>query len=743
MLPVFVDAPTVRLPLPEATVIASLTVRAKLDVFPTMVRSFEARCVDMTDALILAVPVTVKVFPDMLQFVPAVPVWPVETIVNVCAKVTWQTMRKVRKTIPPSPTFQFLLKDIVLAFNVILEETHLWHDALVYNAVAIVNAHGYRTQGLSDSKSFSPMFKFVSTFYKMSFHVFTLISSMNYPIGLKYGHYDIRVRPRSVIFAVFASFLSLGLICFPKQIQGQLRDTGLLSLYSKPFFYNVLGGSDGRIYAGTSMGIYRMYGGEMELVDRKAGYLTLDSSGQLRIDPNGIKHHSGKSYHHLLPYPQEAREEYHAGTSDYFYITSGGRMHVFEIRPYAYGYRNHSVRTISRNFVGTYSGIYHRGRRLTSQFASFSDGYIRELNGKAFICYSFLDIADMHGGDSLPTVQPFRLKGFDFRYVSDVLYSERFGRYFTVNRSQLGSFERDLVSAETLYTYDGKDGELVLLGESKAKVFFAAGRNLMCYNPVGKEVVTVAALPEEIMAGQLGPLVHTVVCRNGLYAVQPDHQTTKLAALSKAHSIVEVNPTEFAIATDGGLFVYNTVTKQTRTLIDHVEFNRRGLYLEGDLLHAGSINGLYVIDTRDFTQLSDMQSRLPRQKSLPGYLIAALSLAAVGVAVLLVQQFRNRRQIRELREAQAAYEKPAVGRDDVEQFIARNLSTVTVTSIAENFQMRPVSIYNLLAPEKPGSIINRLRMLEVQRMRKEGKTAREIAESTGFSISYVRKIWNR
>jgi DNA invertase Pin-like site-specific DNA recombinase len=51
-------------------------------------------------------------------------------------------------------------------------------------------------------------------------------------------------------------------------------------------------------------------------------------------------------------------------------------------------------------------------------------------------------------------------------------------------------------------------------------------------------------------------------------------------------------------------------------------------------------------------------------------------------------------------------------------------------------------VYTLLEPDKPGDLIQNLRYEKVKELRKEGKTAKEIALCTGLSDSYVRKIWN-
>ncbi len=78
----------------------------------------------------------------------------------------------------------------------------------------------------------------------------------------------------------------------------------------------------------------------------------------------------------------------------------------------------------------------------------------------------------------------------------------------------------------------------------------------------------------------------------------------------------------------------------------------------------------------------------------------------------------------------------------MERFIRENLALASLKSIGEKFGTNNANIYPLLAPEKPGAFINRLRMEQVHKMRAERKSAREIAERTGFSESYVRKVWN-
>jgi hypothetical protein len=538
------------------------------------------------------------------------------------------------------------------------------------------------------------------------------------------------------------------LIClhllFSTPVWAQLRDTSLFTLYSKPFFYNVVKGEDGQIYAGTSEGIFQLKGAKLIKFDAPIGYLTLDSKGKPVIDSNGIKYHEQKSFLYLLPFPDEQRDVFHAGTDEHFYITAGGKMHVYEIHPYAYIYRNHSVRTVSRNFTGTYSGIYYKGKKLEYPFPKFSDGRIREFNGKAFICYSDLKITNTPEGDSLPLILTEVPKGFNYDYISDIWYSERLKRYFMATRTQMGSMDKELTQAKTLYTIGEKEGDVVLLGEDRSKVIFASGNRLMSFISEDEKFSSMGNLPEQIMDGHLGTLNYYLLGSNGLYSRRADGKIEKLVDLYKAHSIAVINNTEIVIATDAGLFLFNATTQKLSDLIKGVEFNRWGLHLDQDKLYAGSINGLYILDTKNLGALSELVNTKNKQtEGLPSYMLAIMA-ALVTISILLAfLLIRSRRRLNRIIKEVAAAELPETTKEDIEQFIRENLAIASLKSIADHFKTKTSTIYTILDPEKPGAFIQQLRLEKVMEMRKDKTSAKEIAAITGFSESYVRKIWNQ
>jgi AraC-like DNA-binding protein len=487
-----------------------------------------------------------------------------------------------------------------------------------------------------------------------------------------------------------------------------------------------------------------MDGASFTKTDDRSGYLTQDEKGKLTIDPNGIRYHDQKTYVRLLPFPTQSRDEYHAGTDDFFYITSGGRMHVYEILPFELRYRNHSVRSTSRNFIGTYSGVYYRGRKLdrSIRFPDFMDGQIREFNGKAFLCYSSLLIADLHQGDSLPTAWLELPEGFTIAYATDVRYSDYHRRYFVAAKTDLLEMDQAMTRMASVYRSKGKDAEVVLLGENRGSVYFASGREFLAFKPATKETRSMMTLPEPILDGHIDNLNQYLLSSTALYAVRADGSMKKLTDLTKAHTLLKLGGSEFAISTDAGLFLYHTSSNKLSELIRGVEFNRMGLSLRGDSLFAGSIDGLYVLDARNLEQLSERTSKLTNSQPIPGFVIGLLIGLAILTGALSYLLYRSRKRLKRVIQEAPAAAPPKLTREDIETFIRENLAMASLKSIAEKFQTNNAVLYTLLDPEKPGAFINRLRMEQVHRLRKEKRTAREISQQTGFSEYYVRKVWN-
>lgn len=529
----------------------------------------------------------------------------------------------------------------------------------------------------------------------------------------------------------------------------QSGDTSLAAVYAQSFFFNVVQGKDGRVYAGSSDGVFEMQESEPRRQDGRVGYLKVETDGSIGIDSNGIRFTDQKTFIHLLPYPSEERDETHASNGRFFYIVSGGRMHVFMIRPYEYRYRNHSIRTISEHFVGTYSGIYHRGIRMTEDwYPKFTDGYIREYNGKVFIPFDSLKVFDIDPADS--SLTPFRglPPGMNHRSTYDIRYLPNARRYIITTQKQLLAMDSVMKTWEALHMVDSTEGPVVIAFVSRYVVAFAQGRKLMYYYLYGGQKEMLGTLPENVLDGAINGSSQYILCPSGLYMIIEKKSFRKLVDLQKAHTLLANRDGELVIGTDAGLMHYDVRSGRLSTLVKGVEFNRRALALLGNRIHAGSIHGLYILDNDRLKDIIQQDTIVREQPSrLMTYTGIALGMLLLATLALSFLYLRTRKRYEEIREQFTGLEvvetRPKLSREDIETFIRSDLSNASLKSIKERFQTNNGQIYNLLQPEKPGNLINRLRMEIVQEMRASGASARDIAQKTGLSESYVRRIWNK
>jgi hypothetical protein len=551
---------------------------------------------------------------------------------------------------------------------------------------------------------------------------------------------------KKILFGINFIFLII-FIFFSLFGKASEKDTILSTVYSKPFFYNVLKDKNGSIYVGTSEGVFEIKGTQLKRFHKNEGYITLDKAGDPIVNPDGIKNYNERKYLYLLPFPDQAREEYHTGTDDYFYICSGGRIYIYEIVPYRYSFANHSIRTISENFLGSYSGIYLKGKRLNKPIPSFTDGYIREIEGSAFICYDGLLMIDPEGvqsgwvdsaGRNIRSIYSPNLVQF-----RDVIKTKYNGRYYLSSLTELLQMDKKEDNPVSIYKSAQTNGEIVIIGEYKAALYFSDGNYVLKFRLDNEKLDTLTKISSQVMDGSVTDRNLYLLTNEGLYVMNSDNVVEKLTSLSKAHTLEIISATELVIATDNGLFSFNTVNKSLTTLISGVEFNRKAMFKNGNILQVGSINGLYTININDLDVLARKNKSENTEAQVPGFVIIGLLLAIGLVGFLGTLSLRYRKKLAVANVQIKELNVETLDREKIEDFIKENLSTASLKSITDHFNTNNSHIYKLIEPEKPGSIIQKMRMDKVIELKNSGKDINEISDATGLSVSYLKKIRNK
>lgn len=554
---------------------------------------------------------------------------------------------------------------------------------------------------------------------------------MRFPFPMKF----------STMCQVLFRFLCTMIVFYISDVHNlRASDTLLISMQSKPFFYNVITSGNGQIYAGTSDGVYELKRDELHKINEEKGYITVDQDEKIIIHPDGIKNYEERKLLYLLPYPEKGREEYHAQSDDHLYIVSNGILYTFEFTPYTVSYQNISIRTMSEHWVGSYSGVFYKGKKI--DFPRFCDYYMREYNDLAFLCYSGLIIFKMPSSATDTTLTEVKiscLSQIPIQYVYDVYYSTSENMYYVAANGKLIQMNKEMSSAKELYQFPGE--QIHLLGETRNSLFFAANNVLLTRNIEKQIIDTVAQVDDRILSGCVTLKNYYLLTSRGLHVIYSDGTQRKLATLNKAHTLLAVSPSEFLIGTDLGLFYFNTANNALSAVIEGVEFNSKALYLENNIVHAGSINGIYSFPVNAILKIIAKNTESKGKiATFPTYYILVLAIALMIIILLVRWLTQLKKKLQESKEQLEKISEPVVNREQIEEYIRQNLTTASISSINDHFNTNATYVYSLFEPDKPGSIIQQQRMQMVAEMRKNGAKIGEISVATGLSESYIRKL---
>lgn len=526
------------------------------------------------------------------------------------------------------------------------------------------------------------------------------------------------------------------------------RDTVLNMVLSKPYFYNLIKSTDGKIYAGTSEGIMEIADMRLLAVSDAKGYITTDLKGRPVIDSSGIRYYKEKKFVRLLPYPDVSREEYHASAKNQFYICSGGLLYFFDLPRYEVSYPYHSIRSISKNLVGTYSGVYVRGKKLDSPGPTFTDGYIREFGNKAFICNYPISIVDLNALPNDATLNSHNYFTYDTKenlFFNDIFPTKDNKAYYLATGKKLllvdSSFSRDSV----LFTHHDDETPINLITGNPFYLFFTAGKQLYSLEYKTGTILPVSEVTDNIQCGVYHEVQIFILTSNALYRFNSGKQLERLVNLESAHSLEMISGSELIISTDQGLYLYNIASKSLSVVIKGVEFNKKALFRNDNNIYAGSVNGLYKIRVEDIPLIieDNHSSQYIGEKWYDSsFMLVVASFLILFMAIFIFTFWKRWKAAEETIEhfRTPVEQEKLVSKEIIEMHIQNNLSTASINMLKEEFKLGSSQLYSILKPEKPGSIIQRIRLKTFMEMRARRKSYKEISEATGLSISYLRRI---
>lgn len=520
------------------------------------------------------------------------------------------------------------------------------------------------------------------------------------------------------------------------------HDTNIIAVHTSEFFYNISEDEKGKVYIGSSNGLYQISNNSLQRINEEPGYVQFSESRIVRKDNLAIE--TNRKFTNLLPanywgYPQQSFE-----FNKYIYIICKGSLFVYEITDYTTQMPNHSVRCFTENSVGTYSGIYVYGNKI--ELPTYTSGNILEKDSTFYICYDGLAVYDKKGDTKLyvrSTNGEAQIGGQAIGFAREIV-SLQSGEFVMMSTKGVYLIDSSFTQAQTIYTtLDNKSPiciNLIDLAHNQV-VEFASDKKLYRYSLQQEELFLLKNFEESIEDGfKIENKIKSeyVILTRSHVIIYNYNQNFKVkqAGINQAHSAIPFGVDSVLISSQNGLYFFTLQTKEVSPVVlGGIEFNKRALWESQNIVKLGTTNGFMLFNKQELRELAQMQILgLDKEQEGSSFFYYWLSISLI-ILMLVVVFIWNKKPFKS--EAIAVKEVTMI---EIEDYIFSNLNQVTINNIKTHFDLSNKHLYKLAAPKKPGSIISDYRKMKAKELFADGESLKNISEITGFSMSYLKKI---
>lgn len=416
-----------------------------------------------------------------------------------------------------------------------------------------------------------------------------------------------------------------------------------------------------------------------------------------------------------------------------FFVASGSALFEYEIFDhYTKSYYNKSIRDIFIDdrvkVISTYSGIFVNDTLLLKE-PGYSNGPLSKINGQYYLCsdllYQFFppdsviakDFATNISAGHIRNLVEWRSKIYSQNTQSINLVAED----FNLTAIHRGEEYLDLIAI--------KEG--LIFSTSSGKCYLWNGEN-------SKELINLDSKIRDLYPFENFLYIAT---DNGVYTLE-DLNPSSLKKVFDTRFNVHIEKDNLGntwIATENGLYVKSNEFPELVQVIYGVEFNREAFEIHEDLIYAGAVDGLYIINfveaTKSFIPAAINKLKVDSSISKQYYLIALPILLLVSLIVFLIIKSQNKKrhfkvETRESKIDLIELEKLIIQHKlNSVEVIANHLNTNTV-QLNRNFRD-----FNIT----PGKFLKNVKLKLAKQLLKEGKSLDEVADAIGYSRRFLRK----
>lgn len=527
----------------------------------------------------------------------------------------------------------------------------------------------------------------------------------------------------------YLKVLTVSLLLFPYSLYSLVDPNYEIDkIYNEKIFYNVFS-LNNEVYISSNDGIYNIKSGNvLEMYD---------SSVKGPIDNSFAK---TKLEIRRLESPILLNSTYNNSTTDflyfkeYLYIISKGHLLIYKSNFYSFK-ASGSVRSITENFIGTYSGVFFKERKLES--ITYTDGQIKEFDSASFVCFNGL-LFYKNGVESMIYKNSDRLNSPNqIGNISNIflLYHPN---YLVI--SSTGIFKYNFSANEFKQIYLSKKSVIPVRKnfrngyEYENDFLFVDGQNLKSLSTQNYQTDIVYQFEkkvEDLVA--IDNMLYVLTDQSTIITLRNDIEKVKMInefELNSNYHTIETFNNYLIISGNNDLSIYDINEDNFFSNIIIDEFNKGAIYKNDESISIGSIHGIY-----NFSSPDKFIMFLNHNKMIKNVRVSEINLNIILVFfitfMLLIIFLFNKKNLVKINNQDMI--------SDIKLFVNQNLNTVTVNSIQSKFGLENSAIYHLNNEFKAGKYIKNRREQKASEMINLKISLNKISKKTGYSVSYLKK----
>jgi len=501
-------------------------------------------------------------------------------------------------------------------------------------------------------------------------------------------------------------------------------------IHDNKIFYNFVT-YENELYVSSNSGIYKINstGDDLTLFDASI-------AGPI----NSIFQKNNNFKIKFIKTPLGFSDIYSTSTTDFaylentLYIISRGKLLTYkelsyEFKPFQ------SVRSITKNAVGSYNGVYINGNKLSK--ITYTDGQIKEFDSITFVCYNGLlsyknnEEKKLYNNDN-----SIRTKA-EYGVISDIFFI-RDSKYLVISDKGLYNYDYKTNNFELIYTTQKKiipiRNKIQNRIKDRGEFHFIDNNQYVSLNVKDYNIEII----ENKIKYAIDDILESDIDGNNFYAISENKLLlsfkrtkeglkleSKTAISLTAHTISDYNDLIF-LSGNNGLSIFSKTKKKIYDGFIIDEFNKTAVYKSDQTISFGSLHGIYSIkNIKKFN--NNLIFKDYKINSHRNYLYFGIIIIIMIISLLIIKTVKKKI----ITDDQLV--------SNIKRFIHGNLNRVTLKMLEAEFNLDYYEINSLNKDFKPAQFIKKERSELAKKMLLNKKLISEIATKTGYSETYLLK----